>query len=98
SALSGVSSILKEIIGKKVSLNFISLGDYFIMVYAGKKVVGYLFVEKPSKMLQESVSQIVREIESEIAPEVLGGDVIVLKNEVLDKIKEKVKMIFPYIM
>lgn len=98
SALFGVSSILKEITGKKVPLNSISLGDYFIMVHAGEKVVGYLFVEKPSKMLQESVSQIVREIENEIAPEILGGNLVILKNEVLDEIKRKVMMIFPYVM
>ena len=96
SALSGISSLLKTIAGTEVPLKSISFGDYHIMVFVGKILVGYLFVEKPSRIIRESMAKITDELE-ELLSGIVEEGFVVLAPKIIAKAKKKVADIIPYI-
>ncbi len=96
SALSGVSSLLKTIVGVEVPLKTISFGEYHIMVFMSRKLVGYLFVENPSRILRESMSRITEELE-EMLSSIVEEGLVVLTPKVLSKVRNKIMEIFPYV-
>ncbi len=97
SALTGVSSIIKEITGKEIPLNSISIGDYIIMVSKVGKVVGYLFVERSSFLLREILDRIVENINKEYG-DLFAGDIVVVDKETQEKIKRKIADLFPLVL
>jgi len=93
-AMTGIAALTKEIIGKEVNLRTIDHGEFFILVEFGKYVAGYLFVEKPAKILRESLSHALHRFE-ELFGKKAVNNIIVTE---FVRFNEEVEKIFQYLL
>ena len=97
SALTGVSSIIKEITGKELPLKSISIGEYTIMISMRGNVVGYIFVDKPSMLVREVLDKVVERVEKKFG-DLFEDDVVVVDERRRGEIIEEIAELFPFIV
>jgi len=92
SAIAAISSLTKEIIGKKVELKTIKFENFSIIVSLGKRIAGYILVERPTRILEEILARAVKHVEKRIEP--LDQTILIMRKDLYNEIIRDIKEIF----
>ena len=96
-ALVGASTIIKEISESKTYIRRIALNDIMILLSKRGKIIGFLFVKNPSRILQESLDYAIELINAKYSHMIVNIGGLISERELAFKIKEDLEKIFPYI-
>lgn len=96
-ALVGASTIIKEISESKTYIRRIALNDITILLSRCGKIIGFLFVKNPSRILQESLDYAVELINAKYSHAIINIGGLVSEKNLVFKIKKDLEKIFPYI-
>ena len=90
SAMAGITALTKEIIGKELNLRTFDYEGFFILAEFGQYVAGFLFVERPAKILREILYHAVRRFEEKYGEKARKGDIIISEFKQFDRDVEEI--------
>lgn len=96
SAMTGISMMTSEIIGKDLPMKLIEHEAFYIILAHGEKILGFLFTNQLSKILSESLQKLIKVIETKHIRYI--DDILILDDNATTKIKNETEKIFYYLI
>jgi len=96
SAMTGISMMTSEIIGKDIPMKLIEHEAFYIIMAHGDKILGFLFTDKISKILSESLQKLIDVIESKYIDYI--GDIVILDEDTKNHMKSETEDAFYYLI
>ena len=96
SAMTGISMMTSEIIGKNIPMRLIEHEAFYIIMAHGEKILGFLFTDKMSKILSESLDRLIKVIESKYMDYI--GDIVLMDEKIQKEMEKDTEEAFYYLI
>ncbi len=96
SAMTGISMMTSEIIGKDIPMKLIEHEAFYIIMAHGEKILGFLFTERFSRILFESLEKLITKIETKYSG--IISDIVLLDEDIQNQMKNDIEEAFYYLI